>query len=330
MSERISGRVQALLDEENAQGERKQNRRLELYPLLVALDDAQIPRYDLEPDARLAEWNRKISSIGRLLKKHGLTGEINRLPPYVVLCNSEDESREESARRLVRTLLVDAGDISEADLLPTTRRLFGSLDRGAAERHLRVLLSLYAALHDLVERLPLREKDGVTYVLTSIPTLTSTPTCAPAKPKKLLTDWHQITAALEMKYADRRTIKRLNDQYDGPIKTDGIGRRPMVGGNDLIEWWNRLDVLHQELTNQREGAKLAAEAGHEFGKSGRVATEVNGSVKKREESALDETYQNLTKSIRVAPFPMNLWRDTRHAHFPRRSRQANGLASGPF
>lgn len=101
------------------------------------------------------------------------------------------------------------------------------------------------------------------------------------QPRKPLTDWHAITAALEMKYGDREKIKDLNKAYDGPIRNSGRGTSPIVYLDDLIEWWNHLDVKAQELANQREGKKLSAEDQHNFGRDGIAAPEIGGGVKER-------------------------------------------------
>ena len=102
-----------------------------------------------------------------------------------------------------------------------------------------------------------------------------------ATPKRLLTGWREIAEALEMRHPERDKIKSLNKRYNGPITVAGQGSQPMVERNLLIEWWNRLAALQEELANQREGRNLSAESQHNFGRDGKVAPEVGGSVKKR-------------------------------------------------
>jgi hypothetical protein len=101
------------------------------------------------------------------------------------------------------------------------------------------------------------------------------------RPKKLLTGWHDICAALETPYAQREHIKSMNDRFDGPITNKGAGTLPMVYQDLLIEWWNRLAIQAQESTNRREGAKVSTEAQHNYGREGIVAPEIGGGVKKR-------------------------------------------------
>jgi hypothetical protein len=103
----------------------------------------------------------------------------------------------------------------------------------------------------------------------------------PGRPRKLLTGWHEITKELEMKYAERKKIKSLNDRLEGPIANKGPGTPPMVYREKLLEWWNKLAIQQQEIANQREGARLSAEAQHNYAREGTVAPEIGGSVKKR-------------------------------------------------
>jgi hypothetical protein len=101
------------------------------------------------------------------------------------------------------------------------------------------------------------------------------------QPKKLLVGWHDITAALEMPYSRREDIQRLNQSLNGPISNHGAGTKPMVYFNDLLRWWNTLAALQQDMANQRDGAKLSAEAQHNYGRDGTAAPEIGGGVKER-------------------------------------------------
>jgi hypothetical protein len=101
------------------------------------------------------------------------------------------------------------------------------------------------------------------------------------QPRTVLTSWHDITNVVGMKYSDRRALKSLNQRFGGPIVNSGPGTRPMVYREDLLDWWDTLAVKQQDLMNQREGRRLSAEAQHDYGRSGRVAPEIGGNVKKR-------------------------------------------------
>ena len=74
---------------------------------------------------------------------------------------------------------------------------------------------------------------------------------ASEQPRKLLTGWLDIAAALDMKYADCDKIKSLNKRFEGPIGNSGKGTSPMVYRDVLIQWWNRLAIQEEELANQR-------------------------------------------------------------------------------
>jgi hypothetical protein len=104
------------------------------------------------------------------------------------------------------------------------------------------------------------------------------------RPRVLLTGWREIMAALEMTHKDYDKVKSLNERYQGPIVTNGQGTQPMVYKDELINWWNKLASRQQELVSQREGAKLSAEAQHDYSREGIVAPEIGDGVKKRRRS----------------------------------------------
>jgi hypothetical protein len=106
-------------------------------------------------------------------------------------------------------------------------------------------------------------------------------TTAAKSPKKLLAGWHQITSALDMRYNQRHDIKSLNQRFKGPIVSQGAGTKPMVHLDTLLDWWNKLAIQEQEVANRREGARLSAEAHHDYGRKGTVAPEIGGGVKER-------------------------------------------------
>ena len=103
----------------------------------------------------------------------------------------------------------------------------------------------------------------------------------PAEPRKLLIGWHAITKALNMKHDDRKNVAHLNRRREGPIVNKGRGTQPMVYTDVLVNWWNNLAVMQQELANQRQGAKLSAEAQHPYGRGGAAAPEIGGGMRRR-------------------------------------------------
>ena len=86
---------------------------------------------------------------------------------------------------------------------------------------------------------------------------------------------------LKLKREEQVKLKSLNERYNGPIPKPTKGKQPIVRKDLLLEWWNRLAVMEQELASRREGGKLAAEAQYNYGREGRVAPEISGSEKKR-------------------------------------------------
>lgn len=101
------------------------------------------------------------------------------------------------------------------------------------------------------------------------------------RPLRLLTSWREITGALELEPTDKGKVKSLNDRYSGPIPTPARGSQPIVAVDDLVNWWNSLREIQENLARQAEGKRLAAETTYQYGQSGIVAPEVAGSVKKR-------------------------------------------------
>jgi hypothetical protein len=106
---------------------------------------------------------------------------------------------------------------------------------------------------------------------------------AAEKPKKLLTNWREITDALGLNHDDQDKVKSLNERFSGPIPKPPQGGQPIVSHDVLVKWWNGLAVQQQEAANQRDGAKLAVESQHAYGKRRpvQVAPEIGGSVKRR-------------------------------------------------
>ena len=114
-----------------------------------------------------------------------------------------------------------------------------------------------------------------------IPAPVTAPPEPSSMPKSWLTSWRDITAAVGRNYADRDTIKSLNERLAGPIASNGKGRSPMVDRAKLLEWWDQLDRKYQQSDNEQRGRRLSGESNHKYGRDGEVAPEISGSVKKR-------------------------------------------------
>src|SRR5262249_54580645 len=110
---------------------------------------------------------------------------------------------------------------------------------------------------------------------------------AATKPAPLLRGWAEILEALGRKNnkSTRRSVKRLNESYGGPIKCAGQGTRPLVNKNELLPWWNRLDQLHeeqqQEQKQERANIKTTVEEQHNYGRDGKVVPNLAGHMKKK-------------------------------------------------
>jgi hypothetical protein len=99
-------------------------------------------------------------------------------------------------------------------------------------------------------------------------------------PRIFLSGWQEITAALGLRYVDRRRVGRLNKLSDGPIGTRGKGSSPEVYQDALIEWWNSLAERLQELEDRRRDEKATVQDTFDYGRDGKVVPGINGEVKK--------------------------------------------------
>lgn len=102
----------------------------------------------------------------------------------------------------------------------------------------------------------------------------------PLQPAKLLASWREITDALGLKHNEQDKVKSLNKRYNGPIPKPRRGGQPIVEHSKLLEWWNKLAVIQQEMENRDSGERLSVEGQHDYGREGRVVPEIGGSVRK--------------------------------------------------
>lgn len=107
----------------------------------------------------------------------------------------------------------------------------------------------------------------------------------PDRPVQLLKSWGEILTAIGQKKGDLKSVQRLNGHFDGPIPKPTQGRQPVVDRDKLLDWWNNLAAVEQDRSNQRAGRRLSGESEHAYGKSGTVAPEISGRVKKRRQRA---------------------------------------------
>jgi hypothetical protein len=103
--------------------------------------------------------------------------------------------------------------------------------------------------------------------------------------------WPEVLKTLNRKHGDRETVRGLNDKFHGPIQIAGQGSRPMANKAELISWWNNLESMHQENSEERsrqdEDRKATTSNQYRHGKEGHADTEVpdiSGRVKRRRTS----------------------------------------------
>lgn len=104
---------------------------------------------------------------------------------------------------------------------------------------------------------------------------------ASAEPRVPLNSWSDIVYAVGKRMKEKRQIMSMNERYTGPIKVGGAGKRPFVYKDELLSWWNGMEVQAQDTDNRRTGRILSGNTGHSYGRDGTVATEIGGGVKKR-------------------------------------------------
>jgi hypothetical protein len=109
----------------------------------------------------------------------------------------------------------------------------------------------------------------------------------PAEPKTFLWNWKEILDAVGVKdnTESRRQVRRLNDEFDGPIVVTKSGSRPRVDKAKLVTWWNRLDDLHLELQQQARDKRATVADSYNYGSEGTVVPDLAGAVKKRRRDA---------------------------------------------
>lgn len=108
-----------------------------------------------------------------------------------------------------------------------------------------------------------------------------TPQQGDQEPKAYLLGWREILDALGLKSDQKDRVARLSSEYEGPIIVPGQGAQPKVEKTKLLAWWNRLEITWEDQLNQKRGGALEGASQHDYGRMGRVAPEIKGSVRKR-------------------------------------------------
>jgi hypothetical protein len=102
----------------------------------------------------------------------------------------------------------------------------------------------------------------------------------------MLTTWRAILDALGLKNTetDRRTVRRLNETLDGPIRTGGSGEQPLVDKTKLLAWWADLERLYDEKQQRKRNKRATVEGRHNCGRTGEVVPDLGGGVRRRRRS----------------------------------------------
>jgi hypothetical protein len=100
-----------------------------------------------------------------------------------------------------------------------------------------------------------------------------------------LKGWKEICAAVEVKYSDRERVRSSNIEFAGPIVIGKTGKSPRAEKSQLINWWDDLHKVYQasaqksqEQQAEHRERQISAEAQHNYGRDGIVATEIGGSI----------------------------------------------------
>ena len=104
-----------------------------------------------------------------------------------------------------------------------------------------------------------------------------------SEPVEYLLNWRDILVALGLSdnTEDRGKVRRLNEQYCGPILFPKAGGQPKAERGGLLSWWNRLAVKWEIQSHEIAGRRLSAETQYPHGREGVIAPEIAGSVRGR-------------------------------------------------
>jgi hypothetical protein len=103
------------------------------------------------------------------------------------------------------------------------------------------------------------------------------------KPATYLHGWAEILDALELpnNAEQKGLVRRLNQQFEGPIILPPKGGRPVVVKVKLLAWWNGLERCFKEDQQKRSDQEATVASRHAYGRTGEVVPDIKGHVKKR-------------------------------------------------
>jgi len=108
-------------------------------------------------------------------------------------------------------------------------------------------------------------------------------------PVEYLMNWRAILDALKLPNDEesRGKVRRLNEQFDGPIIISTQGSQPKVSKAKLLTWWNGLEDRFEELKQRRADRDGTVAEHFSYGETGTVFPGISGGEKKRREDRRD-------------------------------------------
>jgi hypothetical protein len=115
----------------------------------------------------------------------------------------------------------------------------------------------------------------------SAPTLRATHT--PSFQYPILSRWSDICEVLGLPNdkRSRQVLRQLHNMYGSPIELPPRGGQPKVWTNLLLEWWDELKALPQQLAEKKRNQDPSVAATYNFGRDAVVFPEIGGHLKKR-------------------------------------------------
>jgi hypothetical protein len=114
---------------------------------------------------------------------------------------------------------------------------------------------------------------------------------APSTAPDIAIGWPEILETINRKNADKELVRRLNNQFGGPIAFGGTGAQPMADKAKLRSWWASLVDRYAASREERAQQEIDREATladqYRHGKEGHADTEapgISGRVKRRRTS----------------------------------------------
>lgn len=105
--------------------------------------------------------------------------------------------------------------------------------------------------------------------------------------KDYLCSWHDIMHALRRpnNSENRRCVRKLNIDWDGPILLPTKGKQPMVCKEELLRWWDSIAERIRERQQKYSDTKGTVAPMYQYGREEFVHPEISGHLKKRHQTS---------------------------------------------